>query len=160
MHVPCPADIVVAMDRALRNVGTNLWVIDRPFTLPFVGAEIGTRMTCIRLVDRRLLLHSPVKLDPAVRQSLEMLGEIRAVVAPNKLHHLFLADYIALYPKARIYAAPGLAEKRPDLRFDGQMGDEPQDEWRGQLEQHLFRGAPSLNEVVFFHPATSNPGSG
>ena len=154
MQVQCPSDIVVAMDRAPRNLDANLWVIDRPFKLPFVGAEIGTRMTCIRLADGRLLLHSPVKFDPAVRHSLEELGEIGAIVAPNKLHHLFLADYVTSYPDARMYAAPGLAEKRPDLRFDAQLGDEPQNEWRGQLEHHLFRGALPLNEVVFFHPAT------
>jgi hypothetical protein len=43
---------------------------------------------------------------------------------------------------------------RPDLHFNDELGDEPQSEWRGQIEQHLFRGAPPLNEVVFFHPAT------
>jgi hypothetical protein len=47
-----------------------------------------------------------------------------------------------------------LSKKRPDLPFNGELGDEPPTEWRGQIEQHLFRGAPALNEVVFFHPAT------
>jgi hypothetical protein len=31
---------------------------------------------------------------------------------------------------------------------------EPDPDWRGKIEQHLFRGAPVLNEVVFFHRAT------
>jgi hypothetical protein len=47
-----------------------------------------------------------------------------------------------------------LSKKRPDLRFDGELSDEPEEEWRGQIEQHLFCGAPALSEVVFFHPAT------
>jgi hypothetical protein len=47
-----------------------------------------------------------------------------------------------------------LSKKRPDLPFNGELGDEPQTEWRGQIEQHLFRGAPPLNEVVFFQPAS------
>src|SRR6516164_3591650 len=81
-------------------------------------------------------------------------GEPGAIIAPNKLHHLFVQDYIAAYPKARVYAAPGLQQKRPDLRFDDILSDTPQVEWRGQVEQHLFRGASPLNEVVFFHPAT------
>jgi hypothetical protein len=100
------------------------------------------------------LLHSPVKLDAALRQSLDALGEIKAIVAPNRLHHLFLPEYITLYPQARVYTAPSLRKKRPDLRITGELGDEPPNEWRGEIEQHLFRGAPPLNEVVFFHPAT------
>src|SRR6516164_5735430 len=142
------------MERAPRNLAPSLWVIDRPFTLPYVGAEIGTRMTCVRLADGRLFLHSPVKLDPVLRNSLDALGEVRAIVAPNKLHHLFVAEYVRSYPRAGAYSAPRLSKKRPDLPFTGELGDEPRTEWRGQIEQHLFRGAPALNEVVFFHPAT------
>ena len=142
------------MERAPRNLAANLWVVDRPFKLPYVRVEVGTRMTCIRLTGGRLVLHSPVKLDAALRQSLDALGEIKAIVAPNRLHHLFLAEYITSYPQARVYTAPSLRKKRPDLRITSELGDEPQNEWRGEIEQHLFRGAPPLNEVVFFHPAT------
>ena len=144
------------MEQAPRNLAPSLWVIDRPFTLPYVGAEIGTRMTCIRLADGRLFLHSPVKLDPVLHNSLDALGEIRAIVAPNKLHHLFLAEYITSYPQAGVYAAPSLSKKRPDLHFIGELGDEPQTEWRGQIEHHLFRGAPALNEVGFAYAAIGN----
>jgi len=142
------------MERAPRNLAPNLWVVDRPFKLPYVGVEIGTRMTCIRLANGRLFLHSPVKLDPVLRNSLDALGEVRAIVAPNKLHHLFVAEYVRSYPRAGAYSAPSLSKKRPDLPFTGELCDKPQTEWRGQIEQHLFRGAPALNEVVFFHPAT------
>jgi hypothetical protein len=111
-------------------------------------------MTIIRLEEGRLLVHSPVKLDAELRRSIDALGETRAIVAPNRLHHLFIQDYIAAYPEARVYAAHGLPKKRPDLRFDDILSDTPPAEWRGQIEQRLFRGAPPLNEVVFFHPAT------
>ena len=142
------------MDRSPRNVAPDLWVTERPFKLPYVRVEVGTRMTIIRLAKGGLLVHSPVKLDAELRRSIDALGETRAIIAPNKLHHLFVPDYIAAYPKARVYAAPGLQQKRPDLRFDDILSDTPQVEWRGQVEQHLFRGASPLNEVVFFHPAT------
>jgi hypothetical protein len=142
------------MDRSPRNVAPDLWVTERPFKLPYVRVEIGTRMTIIRLAKGGLLVHSPVKLDAELRRSIDALGETRAIIAPNKLHHLFVQDYIAAYPKARVYAAPGLPQKRPDLRFDDILSDTPQVEWRGQVEQHLFRGASPLNEVVFFHSAT------
>ena len=142
------------MDQSPRNVAPDLWLAERPFKLPYVRVDIGTRMTVIRLLQGGLLIHSPVKLDAELRRSIDALGETRAIVAPNRLHHLFIQDYIAAYPEARVYAAPSLPEKRPDLRFDDTLSDTPQAEWRGQVEQHLFRGAPPLNEVVFLHPAT------
>jgi hypothetical protein len=137
---------------ALRNLAGDLWVADRGLKLP-VG-DIGTRMTVIRLADGGLFLHSPVHLDAETRRAIEDIGPVRAVVAPSKVHHFFVGDYIAAYPAARIYAAPGLAEKRKDLRFHGELGDDAPAEWAGAIGQHVFRGAPGINEVVFFHAAT------
>jgi len=136
----------------LRNLAPDLWVAERP--LPLVIGDIGTRMTVLRLADGGLFLHSPVRLDGETRRALDAVGTVRAVVAPSKVHHFFVGDYIAAYPAARIYSAPGLAEKRKDLRFSGVLGDEAPAEWHGEIEQHVFRGAPLMNEVVFFHAAT------
>lgn len=116
--------------------------------------DFSTRMTVIRLPDGGLFLHSPVRLDDGLRAELDALGTVRAVVAPNKAHHLFIGDYRRPYPTARFYGALGLQTKRKDLTFFGMLGDEPMPEWRGSIEQHFFRGAPWLNEVVFFHPSS------
>jgi uncharacterized protein DUF4336 len=140
------------MSDALRNLAPGLWIADRSF--PNGPFEIGTRMTVIQLRDGGLLLHSPVRLDPELRAALDRLGPVRAVVAPNRHHHLFAADYPTGYPDARLYAAPGLPQKRPDLKFAEELSDIAPALWRAELEQHLFRGAPYMNEVVFFHPAT------
>ena len=99
----------------VHNLAPELWVVDRPLRLPVVKAEIGTRMTIVRLRDRGLFLHSPVKLELNLRQALYQLGEVRAIAAPNRVHHLFVADYLAAYPQAKSYAAPGLESKRRDL---------------------------------------------
>jgi hypothetical protein len=130
----------------------NLWVADRPLRLA-VG-DIGTRMTVIRLADGGLFLHSPVRLDAATREALDDLGPVRAAVAPSKVHHFFVGDYLTAYPEARVYGAPGLAEKRRDLKLHGVLSDQASPEWQGEIAQHLFRGAPYLNEVVFFHLPT------
>jgi hypothetical protein len=111
-------------------------------------------MTIVRLGDGGLFLHSPVNLDQRLREAVDELGEVRAIVAPSRVHHLFAGDYAATYPHARLYAAPGLPEKRTDIKFDEELTDVAPDLWRGQLEQHVFRGAPVLNEVVFFHPTS------
>ena len=137
---------------ALTQVASDLWVASRP--LPLVVGDIGTRMTVVRLPDAGLYLHSPVKLDDATKQALDAIGPVRCVVAPSKVHYFFVAPYGEAYPSARLFAAPGLADKRTDLRFHDTLGDDPAAEWSGTLEQHLFQGAPLLNEIVFFHPAS------
>jgi hypothetical protein len=111
-------------------------------------------MTVVRLSDGGLFLHSPIRLDGGLRAQLDALGEVRAIVAPNKYHHLFAGDCRSAYPRAKLYAAPGLPEKRKDLKFDGLLADEPRIEWRGDLEQRIIRGMPMVNEVAFFHPAS------
>jgi hypothetical protein len=137
----------------LRSLAPDLWVAERQFRNGPMG-ELETRMTVIRLRDGSLFLHSVVALDPELRAQLDRAGHVRSIVAPNKHHHLFAADYPTGYPDARLYAAPGLPLKRPDLKFAQELGDEAPPEWRAEIEQHVFRGAPFLNEVVFFHAAT------
>jgi len=136
----------------LRSLAPGLWVADRTFRNG--PMELGTRMTVIRLRDGGLFLHSVVALDQELRAELAGAGRVHSIVAPNRHHHLFAADYPTGYPDARLYAAPGLPLKRPDLKFAEELGDEAPPAWRAEIEQHLFRGAPFLNEVVFFHAAT------
>jgi len=136
----------------LTPLAPDLWVATRP--LPLIVGDIGTRMTVIRLPDGGLFLHSPVQLDAETQRALDAVGTVRCVVAPSKVHHFFVGAYGAAYPQARLFAAPGLPEKRTDVHFHAVLDDAPAPEWRGAIEQHLFRGAPALNEIVFFHPSS------
>ena len=101
----------------LQKLADNLWV--KPVPLRVFGIEIGTRMTVIKLKEGGLFLHSPVPLTPDMQKDLSQIGEVKAVVAPNCYHHLFVGKYIKTYPEALVYAAPGLPEKRADLDFHG-----------------------------------------
>jgi hypothetical protein len=138
--------------KGLRELDENLWVAERP--LRFGGLEVGTRMTAIRLRDGAIFLHSPVELDQEIRGSLEELGSVRYVVAPNRFHHLWAGDVRAAYPEAELFLAPGLADKRPDLVPHHALGDEPPEGWVDQIDQLLFRGFPLANEAVFLHRAS------
>lgn len=146
-----------------KNLAPDLWIFDQPeFSTGF--AKIGTRMTAIKLAGGGLFLHSPIKLDDETRRALDTLGEVAAVVAPSRAHHLFVTDYTKAWPAAKLYGPPGLVGEiadfrarlgaRRDLKLDAVLGDEPQPEWAGEIDQHLFKGAPQLNEVVFFHRAS------
>jgi hypothetical protein len=138
--------------RPLRRLAEDLWVAERPQW--FYGLPVGTRMSVIRLAGGRLLLHSPVALDPELRRELDSLGRVSFAVAPNRVHHLYAGEVAAAYPGARLWVAPGLERKRPDLVFEAVLGDEAPEEWRGQVDQTFFRGRPYENEVAFFHRAS------
>ncbi len=136
----------------LKKLADNLWVKSIP--LRVFGLEVGTRMTVIKLKDGGLFLHSPIPLTPELQEDLLSKGEVKAVVAPNCYHHLYIKKYIAAYPQASIYAAPGLPEKRDDLRFHDILGEKPEEAWASDIEQIAARGMPTMNETVFFHPAS------
>lgn len=140
------------MPRPLRQLAENLWVAER--RQAFYGLPVGTRMTVMRLSGERLLLHSPVALDPALRAELDALGRVRYAVAPNRVHHLYAGRVAEHYPGTRLWVAPGLDRKRPDLVFEAVLGDEAPEEWRDEVEQVFFRGRPYENEVTFFHRAS------
>ena len=63
----------------------------------FYGLEVGTRMTVIRPANGRLLLHSPVSLDPALCRELDAIGHVSFVVAPNRVHHRDAGDMAKAY---------------------------------------------------------------
>ena len=135
----------------LEPLAPDLWCVAAPQR--FLGVEIGTRMSVVRLADGSLLLHSPVAISPALRTELATLGEVRHAVAPNRFHHLYLGDVAIAYPEVKLYGAPGLDEKRRDLALET-LGDEAPAAWAGQLDPVAFTGMPILNEIVFFHRAS------
>jgi hypothetical protein len=139
--------------RELNDSAGGLWTVSQPLSV--LGAEIGCRMTVVRLANGELLLHSPIRLDPERKAWLDGLGRVRHVLAPNLDHYLFVADYAAAYPEARLYAAPGVAPKLPRVRFDVVL-EYPQlvPDWRDTVTQHYFRSSSTLQELVLYHPVT------
>lgn len=138
---------------ALRQLDTDIWVADRP--QKFWGLEVGTRMTVMRLTDRALLLHAAVALDDELRRALDALGDVRYVVAPNRFHHLYAGDAVRAYPGAKLWIAPGLRDKRPDLVAEGVLDDDSVAlPWSADVDRVFFRGRPMENEVTFFHRAS------
>jgi hypothetical protein len=134
----------------LKALAENVWILNQPLRL--LGfLPLGARMTVVRLADGGLWLHSPVKLGDAEREEVAALGPVRYVIAPNRFHHLFVAQARAAFPQARFLAARGLAKKRKDFAFDGQLGNDPEPGYAADLSQHIIGGMPVLNETVFLH---------
>ncbi|MDQ0469530.1 hypothetical protein QO011_002541 [Labrys wisconsinensis] len=105
----------------------------------------------MRLPAGGLFIWSPVRLTQSLRTAVDALGQVRHIVAPNSLHHLFLAEWKGAYPEARLHAPPGLRKKRRDIDFDADLGEAPSPDWAGEIDQVLVRGNLITTEAVFFH---------
>lgn len=135
----------------LEPFGSEIWIVGSSDTVAIAGFRYPVRMAVIRLPSDRLFLWSPIRLTDDLRHEIETLGEVRYIVAPNSLHHLFLPDWAEAFPEARVYAAPRLRRKRKDIAFHDGLRDTPSDEWAGEIDQVLMRGNAITAEVVFFH---------
>jgi len=136
----------------LQPIADGLWSTTR--RQRFLGVEVGTRMTIARLADGGLFVHSPIALDDALRQAVDALGPVQAIVAPSLFHNLYAAPWKTAYPTAVLCCCPGLEKKRPNIPWDRVLSDVPEPEWRADLDQVFFGARTMENEVVFLHRAT------
>lgn len=137
----------------MQQLAENIWIVEGP-SVPFLGLPYSTRMTIIRLDNRKLWIHSPIALNDKLLAKIALLGEVKYLVAPNHLHHLFIEPWQRQFPNARLYGTEQLIIKRNDLDFDGALTNNPSEvwPWQEQIKQVLFTGSPLMQECVFYHP--------
>jgi len=131
----------------------DLYLAEGP-TVSFFGFPYPTRMAVVRLSTGRVWVWSPVALTEELARAVEAIGPVDSIVTPNKLHHLFLPPWRSRFPDARLYAPPGLARKKKQLRFDAELASGDPAPWRSEIDQAIFGGSFALDEVVFFHRAS------
>lgn len=61
------------VENKLTLLAPNLWIFDQPHK--FLGIQIGTRMTIVRLETGDLFVHSPVQLNYLMRKQLDAWGQ-------------------------------------------------------------------------------------
>ena len=138
--------------RRLRQLHPDLTVCAVPYRA--LGLPLGRQIVVVRLLTDGLWIHSPVPMPSELRADLSGLGAVRHVVGPNFWHDECLGEFQADHPAALFHGAPGLAARKRDVRFGAELSDTPHAAWAGVIDQHLVRGMPGMNEVVFFHPAS------
>jgi hypothetical protein len=127
----------------------SLWDYNAPLSI--LGMSLGHRMTVARLQNRSLWIHSPVASTPELAAELAELGPVAHVVAPNCMHDTYLEGWFLAYPQARFHGARGFSKYRTGLKFTDPLGDTPNPAWADVFDQHMVRGMPRLNEVIFLH---------
>lgn len=136
----------------LQEFGPDIWLIDGPDVTGAAGFHFPTRMCLLRLSDG-LVIWSPVALSEPLLQAVRALGSVLWIVAPSKLHDLFVAQWQEAFPEAQCLAAPGLREARPDLRVDTVLGSGMPEGWRGELDCMIFPNRIA-DEAILFHRAS------
>lgn len=86
----------------LEQVDGDLWVAEGEI-VSFYGFPYPTRAAIARLADGRLWVWSPVRLNSELRAEVDHLGSVAHLVSPNKLHHLYLAEWKAANPQATLW---------------------------------------------------------
>ena len=129
----------------------SLWLADGE-TVSFYGFPYPTPCVVARLSDDGgLWIWSPIRLADELRAEVDSLGHVAHLVSPNKLHHLYLAQWKAAYPAAKVWGLRSTINRFPALAFAGTLGASPPPDWARDFDQAWFRGSFMLDEVVFFH---------
>jgi hypothetical protein len=134
----------------LESLGSDLWVADGGI-VSFHGFDYPTRMVIVRLAEGGLWLWSPIEKNTEVESAVRALGPVRHIVSPNKLHYLFLGEWQAEFPNAKLWGTASTIAKCPALNFAGTLADDPPIDWAGQIDQAYFTNSPCMDELIFFH---------
>jgi hypothetical protein len=144
----------------LKPVTDGVWIVDGPvIRFGYLGMKFPfpTRMTIVQLADGGLWVHSPTQMSPSLKSEVDALGRVRFLIAPNRIHYWWVEEWVAAWPEAMTYAAPGVQEQaRSNGRLADYTADLAQDgeyPWSGEIKMLMVPGG-YLSEAVFFHEAT------
>jgi hypothetical protein len=137
----------------LQAIGNEIWLAEGEL-VDFYGFPYPTRMAVVRLASGLLWIWSPIALTANLRNEIDALGRVAHLVSPNKIHHLYLADWQAVYPAARLWGPASTIAKRRDLTFQAALTDQAPPEWEDEIDQFHFTGSFAMDEMVFFHRAS------
>lgn len=144
-----PADVMV-----IRDLTPNVVTLSVPFSR---GGQIkfGGRATLVRLSSGTLAVFSPVALTPDVRAKVDAMvaagpagagvapaRKVSHIIAPDLEHHIFLSEWKAAYPDAKLIGPNGLPEKRQKQAAAG--GD---DKIRDDAFAVVFPDGPAKRDV-------------
>lgn len=137
----------------MRSLDEGLWVHEDAIKL---GVEFGLRMTVVRLNSGELWVHSPTKISPTLQAEVDALGRVGALVAPSNGHNLFLQEWMAAYPEAKVFCSEGIPAKLPDLDGHTVLDNASGCPWPEDLRMQRLDGVPFFHECLFLHPPSSS----
>lgn len=136
----------------IQEVTPEITTFDYPFSR-FGILPIGGRSIAIKMRDGKLWLVPSTPLDEPTKAKIDAMGQVAYLVAPDNVHHLFLKDFHAAYPAAKVVGTQGHEEKRPDVKFSGIYGKDPPSTKYGYESELVPQYFPTFanRDVAFLH---------
>jgi len=134
-------------------VADNVWIFEGAI-VPFLTCPYPTRSVVVRLPSGDLWVWSPIELTADLKKEIDGLGTPAHLVSPNKIHHLYLQDWKAAWPDARLWGPQSTMDKRQDLSFEPPLDKKTPADWEDRFDMVRFEGSIAMDEAVFFHRAS------
>lgn len=129
----------------------QIWLCAYPIKMG--GMRFDARMTVLRLRSGELMLHSPCAINTELAKEISILGPVAHIVAPGNYHTKYIAAAQAAFPNAKTWICPGIERRRPDIPYDGILGDAAPADWALEIDQALVQGR-IMSELVMLHRAS------
>ena len=138
----------------MQSFGQDIWTMPGDDVRMYGVLPFTTRMTVVRLDSGGLWLHSPVRPTPDRRRTVDRLGPVAHLIAPNKIHSLGIEPWKALYPSAEVWASPAFSKRHPAIAVDAMLTNDVDAPWRAEIDHCVIDGHAVLDEVAFLHRAS------
>ena len=148
----------------IKDISSTITTFTTPFnrfaplgrSLPTFVA-VGNRATALRLQDGRVLLLNPIQLEPRIQSRLQELGGVH-FLACDLGHHMYVADYLKIWPQAQTIGVPGLEGKRKDVKWNFIYSSQQQKvenafNFEDEIETVLFEGFITYC-IAWYHKPT------
>lgn len=135
------------------QVKKDIWILEGEI-VDFYGFAYPTRSVVIKLKNGELWVWSPIRLSEKIVKMLNSLGEVKHLVSPNKLHHLYLHEWKQTFSEAKLWGPQSTIDKKQDLIFEHPLDDKSPLAWEYEIDQYWLNGSFLFDEIVFFHRAS------
>jgi hypothetical protein len=129
----------------LNPVTENIWELNYPLSL--IGAQLGRRVTILRLQSGKLLIHSTGPFTAADVRAIKTLGAPAWLVDVTLNHDTFSDLGRAAFPEIP-YGLPD-----DFIHVDGERFslNNPPVEWGDEIQVIEIAGMPRVREYAFYH---------
>ncbi|KAN0085927.1 hypothetical protein V8E55_007061 [Tylopilus felleus] len=141
----------------IREVVKDIWTFSRPFARYGVF-PIGGRSTAVKLRGGGVWVLASTPLDPETKTKINELGQVKYIINPDAVHHLFLLEFKMAYPDAKVIGVEETIKRMNEksFPFDGLWGRDPPDTKYGFEDdiKHCYFSGIRNKDVAFLHAAS------
>ncbi|HAG53012.1 MAG TPA: DUF4336 domain-containing protein [Alphaproteobacteria bacterium] len=142
----------------LKQLGEDIWICDGDVVhmdMKVCKVPFPTRMVVLKLSNGELFVHSPINLTDSLAAQIKSLGNVKYIVAPNKIHYTYIKQWADYFKGISVYAVEGIKERAKDqnipVKIDEVLTHDSFSELSEDLDYCLFKGSSFMDEAVFNH---------